>query len=292
MCGGGQTESRTVVQKVASDIPEYVKEGGKELYEGGKELSKRDFPLYGDQPRLAGFSPETSQAFDMIKNASGSWQQPFNKAMTSIDRATAPVGEADIAKYMDPYTDQVMGNVTEDLNRQYERDRIQRAGNMSARGSYLNEDRRGVIEGQAQEARDRNLATISAQMRSQAYQQALQQGNTERAQALQGGAAYAGMAPMVQQLGYGDAGKMMDVGSAKQAAEQQELSLAYDDFMKQFYYPQEQTNWLTSILQGVPYAQTQTTSGQQYVPMPNSFAQNLGGIGALMGGYGAMGGTF
>ena len=174
-------------------------------------------------------------------------------------------------------------------NRQFNRDTIDRHSQMVGRGSYLNEGRREVIDNLARESRDRVNAETAAKLRSGAFQAALDQGNLERGRLQSGAGTGVQLAGAQQQLGYGDVAALRDVGAQQQNLVQQDLTLNYEDFLRQFYYPQEQLNYMMSLTQGAPYSSSQSSIGTQQVPTANTFAQSLGGIGALAGGLGQIG---
>ena len=80
------------------------------------------------------------------------------------------------------------------------------------------------------------------------------------------------LAPQAQQMGYADVAAMLGIGGQQQGQTQSEMDLSYNEFLRQFYFPQEQTNWLLGQLQGTPYGQT--TISQQPVAQSNP----LGGL--------------
>lgn len=285
--GGGGTETRTVVQRTEAELPEWVKAAGEEQYKKAETLADRDYPVYDGQ-RIAGFTPEQMQAFNATKAGQGAWQPYLDKSVQATEASRAPVGEADIAAYMNPHTGTVIDSVLDRIYRQAGRDTVERNGQMAQRGSYLNEDRRAVIDSMNAEATARVAAETAGGLQSQAWQQAVAQANADRSRDAAASAAYREMAPVASNLGYADIAALMDVGRQQQGQTQQSLTLAYDDFLRQFYYPQEQTNYVQSIVQGVPYSSSQTQTGDQVVPVANSFAQNVGAFGALAGGLGML----
>jgi hypothetical protein len=105
---------------------------------------------------------------------------------------------------------------------------------------------------------------------------------------MQAGGMFSQYAPQVQQLGYQDAAALGGIGAQQENLTQQNLSLGYEDFLRQFYYPQEQLNFAGSLLQGIPYSSYQTQQTPQGTR--NRAAGALGG--ALSGaGTGAMMGS-
>lgn len=67
-------------------------------------------------------------------------------------------------------------------------------------------------------------------------------------------------------------------GSNTQAQEQQNMTLKYQDFLRQLGYPQEQLDILTRALTGTPHETTSTTTE----PGPSTASSLLGGLSSLL----------
>ncbi len=280
-------------------------------------------------------------------------------AYGALGAGAAPLGAEDISRYFNPYVQQVQQTTIEELNRQYERDRNTRNAEMVARGSYLNEDRREVIDNLSRESRDRVIGEMMASTNADAFNTALGAAQGDRARSLSTAPQYRGLAsdasgrsiqalatsmgvraedlsrmlqaggqfgnlaqlgaqigsggldaalgtrsddlsrllsasggfaqlaPQAQQMGYADVAAMLGIGGQQQGQTQSEMDLAYNEFLRQFYYPQEQTNWLLGMLSGTPYGQTTTT--QQPVAQSNALGGALGGLASLGGAAGMLG---
>ena len=289
MCfGGGGSKPQTVVQTSSTNIPAWMEKAGEAQYGQAKGLASEGFPQYGGQ-RLAEFGPDTLQGFEQARGNVGSWRGPFDQAMGLTQQSAAPVGDADLSRYMNPFTQNVLEPTISEMVRQHERDRIQRNATMSQRGSYLNEDRRMAMEQTAREGLARQVGMVGGGLQMQAFRDALGQANVERGRQQAAGGMFAQLAPQRAQLGYTDVAALSDIGAQQQGQTQQNLNLAYQDFLNQFYFPQEQQNWLASQLQSVPYSSQMQSSSTGPVGTPNAFAQNMGGFGALLGGLGMFG---
>jgi hypothetical protein len=273
MCGGGG--SKTV--ETQNKLPEWMDRGGEELFGHAQGAGFREFPLYGGD-RIAGFSPDQMQGFDMVRDASGMWGPAMAQAMTFAGNAGTPVGEADIAQYMNPYTQNVIDNTVRQMQDNFSRENMARHDSMAQRGSYLNEDRREIIDAINRQTQGQAIGNVAGQLQHGAFTDALGQANITRNQQGQAAQMFGQFAPMISQLGYGDAAAMLDIGGQQQQQAQSNLDLGYQDFLNQFYYPQEQLNWMASILQGMPYSSTQS----QPVGSNNLGGQLLGG-GAMLG---------
>ena len=294
LCGSGSSDTtrvQPIQTRTTTELPEYVKKGGEEIFGQAKPLSTRDYPVYG-QPRIAEFDPSTQQSFDTATSGVGAWKPYFDQAVGMANQGVGPVGQADIDKYMNPYTKDALNPAIDVINRQAQMDKLARHGSWAQRGSYLNEDRRDVIDIAANEARDRTVAGLTGNMNLQAFNAAVAQANQERQRQLGGAGVFTQLGQIPGQQAAQDAATQASVGAQKEAKTQQNLSLGYQDFLSQYYFPQEQLTWLNSVLSGIPYETMTQSSGQQIVPQPNTFAQNLGAFGALAGGAGMFGRGF
>ncbi len=209
------------------------------------------------------------------------WAEAFNNAMAGTAAGAVPVGQSDIERYFNPFTQQVIDPVVNQIERGFTRDTKQRHGELARRGSYLNEDRRGSMDILAGEAKDRTIAETVARLRMGAFGDALQQGNVERNRTLGAAAQFGQLAPARQQLGIRDIATLTGIGGMQEAKGQENRTLNFEEFMRQFAYPQNQTGFLTSVLSGIPYETGRTTTGQTLIGQSNPFTQALGlGISA------------
>lgn len=281
---GGGTDKVETTSRVT--FPPWVEQGGAELYETAQGAADRPYPTY-DFARIAPFNPDQQASFDLTRANVGTWAPAYNNAFSAAVGGTTPVGAEDISRYMDPYTESVINPTLDQLYQQHNRDLINTHGAMARRGSYLNEDRREVIDQLARERTNQTAAVVGAQLRSSAFRDALAQANAERNRMMSGVGQFGNLAGAIQTLGAGDVAALGASGGQQQTLDQANLDLAYGDFMRQFAYPQEQINYLLGILSGTPYGRTQT--GEQAVAEPNMFAQALGGA-ATVAGLGGPGG--
>lgn len=219
-------------------------------------------------------------------------------------------------QYMSPYIENVLdvqkARAIEDF------DRLRGARNTRAvQAGAFGGSRQGVQEALAEEALMRQMGEIEATGRQAAFEQAGQLFGADRAAQMAQQQAQAGEAGRVQtgveasrQFGAGqglaalgaagaEAGRLAalgeqergaqiqgaqlleSIGKAQQSEQQAGLDLAYQDFLRQQGYPQEQLAFYSDVLQGLPVAPTssQTQQGYQYY---NPAQQALGaGLSAL-----------
>lgn len=142
----------------------------------------------------------------------------------------------------------------------------------------------GQTTGQLTGEQMRNLTTLGGAQTSagQAQQtfglsaaQAVQQAQAQdAARKLSAAQAMASAAQQGQQMGYADTAALEAAGKSQQDQRQRELEAAYQEYMKQQLYPQQQLDWLNAQIRGmggtVPQrtVQSGTTTGATYSPSP------------------------
>lgn len=122
--------------------------------------------------------------------------------------------------------------------------------------------------------------------------------NTDRASTLTASGQMGGLAQLAQSLGLTGAGAVGSVGGQQQALDQRNLDVAYEDYLRQAGYPQEQINAMLAAFKGVsagiPTASTEqgiTPSGVQPEYKPGTAAQiasALAGAGGLVSAIGKL----
>jgi hypothetical protein len=83
-----------------------------------------------------------------------------------------------------------------------------------------------------------------------------------------------------QTLGLRDAAALEATGTTQQNLDQQNLNMAYQDFLTQQQYPQTQLNFLSSMLRGIPYSTTTQSSntGPAQAYQPSGLSQIAGAL--------------
>jgi hypothetical protein len=114
-----------------------------------------------------------------------------------------------------------------------------------------------------------------------------QQGTTQQLNAAQ---QMAGLGAQAQQLGLAGAGALTQVGGAQQGLNQQNLDVAYQDFLRQQGYPQEQINNMLATYKGLqgtmPSVSTEEgiqPTGAAYSGTPSDLSSIAGVASGLIG---------
>ena len=295
---------QTVVQ---SNLPKYVRPYFERLLERTEGESKREYEPYQGQ-RIADESQDLLDARQRARDVAGSGIAglPTAQAATTagIGRALQGMGyeagqfDSDAAaQYMSPYMQQVVDVQKERAILDAQRQGAGRAAQAVQAGAFGG-SRAAVQEGMAQEALSRQLAEIQASGQQQAFEQAQQQFERDRAARADAERLGLGAAELAggQARGLADLGRLAregDIESARlleqigkdiTARDQAGLDLAYQDFVRQRDYPREQLQFMSSILRGVPVQpSTETTSMQAYNPIQQLLGTGISALGLYKG---------
>jgi hypothetical protein len=175
-------------------------------------------------------------------------------------------------KYMNPYLTAALDPQIEEAKRQAQIQNLQNRAAATKAGAYGG-GRQALMESENQRNLLQNLSGITGKGYSDAYNQAMQQFNTEqgRQQTAQDQANQYGLAALQKQ---GEAGQV------QRDIEQQGIAADVNEFNTQREYPYKQVQYQQSLLQGLPLA-AQTYSYSQ----PSALSQILSQGGGLMGLY-------
>ena len=305
--GKGRQQAPAEQTVVQSNLPKYVKPYFERLLDRTEAESKREYEPYEGQ-RLAGDAQDTLDARQRARDIAGSGIAGLPQAQAAttagIGRALQGMGyqagqfDSDAAaQYMSPYMQQVVDVQKERAILDAQRQGAGRAAQAVQSGAFGG-SRAAIQEGMAQEALGRQLAEIQASGQQQAFEQAQQQFERDRAARADAERLGLGAAELVggQARGLADLGRLAregdveaarlleQVGKDVTARDQAGLDLAYQDFVRQRDYPREQLQFLSSVLRGVPVQpSTETTSMQSYNPIQQLLGTGISALGLYKG---------
>lgn len=255
-----------------SVLPDWYTNYAMDILSNQQALANRAFPLY-QGPRIADFTALQQQGFEQTPQAAQAYQPYLQQA----SRSTADVTQ----QFMNPYTENV----------------VNRIGQLGAR--TLKEQVLPGIEGEMIRAGQFG-GTRQAELTGRAIRDAMEGISAQQSQALERGfgeaqtAAQAeltrqgGLAQTAQQLGLTGVGALQQAGGMQQGQTQRNLDLAYQDFMAQQGFPQEQVKGMIGALQGVaPAVPKGATKVGMEVPgaMSPSLLASLGSTFATIKGF-------
>jgi hypothetical protein len=142
--------------------------------------------------------------------------------------------------------------------------------------------RRGVFEAQLASAEDRNTAETLANLYQQGFGQAAGLAAGLPEQQLRASSQLAALAPQALAQEQAFAGMLGGVGQQQRGMAQQNIDLAYRDFLEQRGFPVEQLRILQSGLTGLPAVtnqrQTTQTPGDGFLGTAGDIVGILGGL--------------
>jgi exonuclease VII large subunit len=257
-----------------SDVPKWLQDYTVDLFSQQRAVSALPYQQY-QLPRIAQQTAPTQQAYNMVQQSLGDFEQPVTGAMTGTQNLAGTGSFANVGNYMNPYnqavTDQIarLGarNLTENLLPGVS-DQFIRAGSFG--GSRMGEFGNRAV-------RDTQEAILGQQANTlqQGYTQALGASQQDLARQQSALAQTAELAKLRQGLSASDAAQLQAIGAEQQAQQQRGLDVAYQDFMDQRNFPQSQINAMSTTLRGlnpaaVPTTGTQVGATTQFAPSPLS----------------------
>jgi len=186
--------------------------------------------------------------------------QPTNlSGGTTGGQPQGPTGIA--SQYMNPYLQSVLQPQLEEMRRQSQINLQPSLAKMTQAGGYGG-GRQAIMESEANRNLLQEQNKTIGQGYSNAYDKGLQQFNTEQGQAKT-------LADM-----------MSEAGGQQRGIEQQGISADYNEFLAQRDDPMKKTQYLQSMLQGLPISTVTNTAAQQ--SGLGSLVSSVGGLGSIM----------
>lgn len=250
-------------------------------------------------PQAMGVIGSNVQAGQNIAQQAG---QPFQ--FTPAGQFTGDT----VQQYMSPFMQNVVDEQSRRAIQQFNEQRGGRASQAVQAGAFGG-SRQGVQEAIAERSLAEQLGGIQATGLQQAFEQGAGQFGADRsarlsAEQAQAGADAQSRQAQLQALGFSaeqaqqmvglggqeraasiqDAQLLENIGRSQRALEQERLDIDYQDFVRQSAFPEQQLQFLSSILRGVPVQPGVTeTAYAPFNPMQQLAGAGLAGIGLYRG---------
>lgn len=317
---GKPPASVTTYGETVQNLPSWLSDYTQGLIARANTVAAEPYQTYGG-PRVAGFTPAQTQAHQRVQSNLGIWSPYTNAAQSTLSGVASGENGAlqkanpyltagtesftdNVDRYMNPYVENVIDRSTEIAQRKLEEQLLPAIkGNFIKAGAYGSagqqravgralRDVTGEIQSQANAALSdaynnaSQLQGSEAMRQIQAGQIAGGLGGDDISRQLQAGQNLGALGQLVASLTGADTAALSAMGTDQQALNQRNLDTAYGDFQQQRDYPRQTLDWMSSIIRGMPYSQTQTTTntgpmGDQYQP---SLISQLGSALALYRG--------
>ena len=294
----GKGNDSTTTQ-TTGDLPDYLKPYVERFLPRAETVSTMPYQQYGGQ-RLAQFSPDTQNAFQMIRDTAGRPSSGIDAAQQVAANAagfqsgnigTTDWTNANVQGYMNPYIQNVL-DVQKRRAQQGFQEQQQGRDAAAVQAGAFGGNRRFVQNMAAQRDTNQQMQDMEAQGLASAYQNAQGMFTSDQGRMLQAQMAneearrlgtglgldaaktQADLDNMRQQYGFNAAQALSGVGAKEQQQQQAGLDIAYQDFQNQRDYPYQQLAKYSSLLYGAPVQGSQTQTTTQ--PAPDFLSQLLG----------------
>jgi hypothetical protein len=220
-----------------------------QIMQRANQVGSQPYQQYGGQ-MVAPFSAEQQSGIGAINNAQGIAQPYFDTAKGYGAAGAAPITAEEIARYQNPYQQQVVNATLGNINLLNQQQQAGLESGLAGSGGLFN-DRMGVAQAQLAGQQATSEAPTIAGLEASGYTQALGAAQADRA--AQGQAAYTfgnlGTANLQDILSGAQA--QFGAGTAEQQLAQQYLNVPYQQFQAQQAFPYQQLSWLAGIGTGV-----------------------------------------
>lgn len=231
----------------------------------GQALASQPYQAY-QGPLTAGSSQLQQQAFQGL----GSLQLPTQQQMQFTP---TQFGGGIAQQYMNPYLQAALEPQIAEARRQADIQRMKDAGRLSQAGAFGG-SRQAIMESEGNRNLLSNLANITGQGYKSAYDQAMQQFNTEQDR-------QRAAAQQASDLAFKTLGAQTEAGAVQRGITSEGIAADLGQFREERDYPYKQVQYMQSLLQGLPI------SAQSYsYPEPSVLDQMLrsaGGVSQLIG---------
>lgn len=291
MSGGSKAPSHTTstVTSTTANIPEWLKGPTLDVVGKAQALANRPYQAY-EADRVAGTDAQQAQARSGIAGLQtpdqyGQAQQAFQ---SGLNYRPETFGAAQAQQYMNPYSQNVIDSAVRRAQQESARQSAL-AGLQATRMGGTSGSANAIMQGAIAQRMPEIVGDITAREMSNAYQNAQQQFQRDRAARefsanLQqaSGKNLSDLGTQMQRSDLERFGALERAGALDQAQRQLELDTAYQDYLRQQDWEREQIGWLSDIVgQRSPML---GSMGISYAPPPSLANQAIGlglsGLGA------------
>jgi len=311
---GKPPPSVTTYGSTTSNVPQWMSDYTQGVLNQANAVAGQDYQPY-EGPRIAGFSPEQQQAFQLAEGNVGSWYPGvtggMNQTQGILGQLTPTIGQnlqtaggtftgANVDKYMNPYIQNVTKQAQNLANRNFNENLMPSIQNTFTRAGQYGSTRMANAVGNAARNTSESLQSAADASLAQGYNTAGQMFGADASRAgilaqlgvqsgLTGANQMSALGETLSRLGLSDAATLENIGQQKQGLQQKSLDQAYSDFTAQRDYPKQQTDWLSNIIRGipnsaVPTSTTRTETGPYQGDMQSGLVGSLGSLLSLWQG--------
>jgi len=278
--------SATVTQ---TNMPDWYQEYTRGLLSKSNAIAAQDYQAY-DQPRVAGFTPDTQNSFDLTRSSTGTATPYMAGAQTMLNDVGGGFNASKFNDFMNPYTDQVSDRIATLGQRNLSENLLPAVNDTFVGAGQFGGSRNAEFTNRA--VRDANESILGKQgeLLNQGFQNSMQSYLTGQQQELGAGQQLGALGTAAQQANIRDAAALQAIGQQQQTLDQQSMDVGYQNFLEQRNWPTAMAQFMNQQVRGFnPPTQTSSnasTPGNYNNQSPSPLAQ-LAGTGmsaaALLG---------
>ena len=304
---GGQTGTQQTQTQQVTQLPPWINDAAQQNYGFAQNAAARPLQQYQGQmtPDVA---PQMQQAWNTAATLGNAGQPQLNTAtagfagalgQTPMNVTAGQVGDTNLSKYMDPYTQSVINSSLPIMQQQLGQTLAANAGTAAQTGAFGG-SRFGVQQGTAQAQGALGMANMAAGLNQANFTQAqtaatgdinrtlsAQQGNQQAQQAkinsdIQAASGLNQSAQNAGQLASNAYTMQNQAGTEQMSTAQDQINAQIQKFQQAQSYPTTQLSILQSALGMTPYGQSTSGQSNTQTYTPTDWAALAGaGIGAL-----------
>ena len=269
--------------KIAEEIAPFLKDilgKGQALY---KQRTEEGFVPYEGQT-LADVTAQQQAAQEGVAGLVGTQAPVFEEAKGLVRGiAERPTAEA-LEEYMSPYQQAVIDVEKRQAQEAFERETLPKIRQAQIGAGAFGGTRGTMLEAQTLADQARLLADIQTRGQQQAFQSAQDAFRQQKAREAQAGEGLAGLATGQFGAQTRELGALEAVGREQQQRQQQLLDEAYQRFLQEREFPEQQLGQYQALVAGTPISQG-STQYQQAKFQPSPLSQALGTAATALGTY-------
>ena len=310
---GGQTGSQQQQTQSTTQLPPWINDAAQQNYAFSQNVAARPLQQYQGQ-MTPDLSPQLQQSWNTAATAGNAGLPQLNTAtagfagalgQTPMNVTAGQVGDTNLQKYMDPYTQSVINSSLPIMQQQLGQSLAANAGTAAQTGAFGG-SRFGVQQGTAQAQGALGMANMAAGLNQANFTQAqaaatgdinrtltAQQGNQQAQQAkinsdIQAASGLNQTAQQAEQQVQNAFGMQNAAGTQQMSTAQDQINAQMQKFQQANAYPTTQLGILQSALGMTPYGQSTTGTSDTQTQTSTDWgalaASGMGMLGNIFGG--------
>jgi hypothetical protein len=262
------------------DLPSWMRDPLIEMISAGEELIQEPYTAY-EGPRVADFTDLQEAGFAGVEDAASAGIEAIGTGQDYITGSTTPTYDL-YEDYLNPYIEEALDPTARELEETFDK-RITDIGAQAAENEAFGGSRHTLLESEAEENYFQEVSDLYKEGLAEGYDTSITAAGADQDRLLSAGTGLGQLAETEQDMALGGVDALLESGAIQQAQDQEELDVAYSDFLEQRDWPYSNLSWFSSLVTGLPQIGTVETSTSEEGGSDTAdlIGAGLTGIGAL-----------